>query len=817
MRSPIVVLLIGGSDDKPNKDKVFNSSYNAAPMTKKSPTRREPKASKRKSTRKQPGQTSYRQKALRLTIQLSLIAACLLLFWVINLNAVVREKFEGRRFQIPARVYSEAQEVYAGAAVRQAEFMSLLQQLGYRRSATAFQAGRYSVLSNQVNVYSRGFRFWDGEEPSQLLKVRFDGDGVSSVVDSNNKNVILARLDPLYLGQIYPGVTEDRVLYSLENIPETLVLGLLLIEDDRFFEHYGVSIRGIVRALAVNVMTGKATQGGSTLTNQLVKNLYLSSEKKLTRKINEAIMSLILEFHYSKNEILETYMNEVYIGQQGARSINGFGLGAEFYFGTTLQGLEIHQQALLVGLIKGPSFYNPRRHPERAKKRRDLVLGKWHEEGLIDEAEYQHALAEPLDVANKPGQASYPAFMDALRRQLNRDYRKNDLMVEGLSIYTTLDPVAQQALETVLSSSVSRVEDQYGLGANVLEGAAVLTRPSTGDILAMVGGRDAKASGFNRALDAIRPVGSLMKPAVYLAALEQGHTLSEMISDDEVAVSARDGSVWSPRNYDHESHGQVMLLDALAKSYNQATARLGMQVGLANVFDVIDRLGVSGDIPKVPSVMLGAHGMSAYQVAQMYQTIAGNGFYSPLNLVRAVSHPEYGVIQRYALQVSQRFEPKDIYLLQEAMHEVTQHGTAARIHRQLPPRWWVAGKTGTTDDNRDAWFAGFTGDRQLVVWVGRDDNQPTPLTGSTGALPIWIQTMKVLNPLPERRGVPANIVFESVNSAGVKVPSWCDDVRQVPFVKGTEPEKSLSCSSQVTQPRQKEEKDKWWKKLLGRS
>ncbi len=783
-------------------------------MAKKTSTQRPTKKTKSKSTKKSVKKRSFRQQAFRLSLQVGLILFCLMLFWLFYLNAVVRDKFEGRRFQIPARVYSEAQELYAGAPVRQAEFLALLQQLGYRRSDQAYQAGRYAVSANRVDVYSRGFRFWDGEEPSQVLKLSFDSSGVSQITDRSGQSIILARLDPLYMGQIYPGVAEDRVLHTLEDIPESLVLGLLLIEDDRFFEHFGVSIRGIMRALAVNIQSGRATQGGSTLTNQLVKNLYLTSEKTITRKINEALMSLILEFHYSKNDILETYLNEVYVGQQGARSINGFGLGAEFYFGTTLQGLAIHQQALLVGVIKGPSYYNPRRHPERARKRRDIVLGVWQEQGLISEQEYLRALASPLDVAAKPGKASYPAFMDALRRQLNRDYRKEDLLAEGLSIFTTLDPVAQQALEVVMTSGVKGVEGQYGLAQETLQGAAVLTRPSTADVLAMVGGRDPKASGFNRAMDAVRPVGSLMKPAVYLAAVEQGYTLAEMVSDADVAVSARDGTVWSPKNYDHESHGQIMLVDALANSYNQATARLGMEIGLANVFDVIERLGVKGDIPKVPSVMLGAHGMSPYQVSQMYQTIAGNGFYSPLNLVRAVSHPEWGVIQRYALQVSQRFEPKSIYLIQEAMHQVTLNGTAERITRQLSSSWWAAGKTGTTDDNRDAWFAGYTGDRQLVVWVGRDDNQPTPLTGSTGALPIWIQLMKVLDPIQERRGIPVGIVFEPVNYAGVKVPEWCDKARQLPFVAGTEPNKSFRCSSNEVEI--EKEDNKWWQNLFGR-
>lgn len=780
-------------------------------MAKKSNSRK--RSSKKKTSRKTPQKLSWLQRFAKLTIQLSIIGLCLLAFWMIYLNIIVRDLFEGSRFQIPARVYSEAQELYVGAPIRRHEFVALLGQLGYRNSAEPSQAGRYSENGQTVSVFTRGFRFWDGDEPAQKLSIRFNAQGISQVSGPNGQSVLLSRLDPLYLGQIYPGVAEDRVLYRLDEVPERLVLGLLLIEDDRFFNHWGVSIRGILRALMVNIASGEAVQGGSTLTNQLVKNLYLSPEKTLTRKINEALMSLILEFHYSKNDILETYMNEVYVGQQGARSINGFGLGAEFYFGTTLQGLELHQQALLVGLIKGPSYYNPRRNPERAKKRRDLVLGVWHEQGLIDDAEYMNALAQDLDTAKKAGQASYPAFMDSLRRQLARDYRKEDLLAEGLSIFTTLDPVAQKVLEQAIAEGVPATEARYGIDNGQLQGAAVLTRPSTADVLAIVGDRDPKASGFNRALDAMRPVGSLMKPAVYLSALEQGRSLATTVSDDDVFVGAGDGQVWQPKNYDKQNHGTPMMIDALAKSYNQATARLGMEVGLSNVFDVIDRLGVEGDVPAVPSVMLGAHGMSPFQVAQMYQTIAGNGFYSPLNLIRAVSHPAKGVIQRFDLKVSKRFEPEHIHLLQAALHETTQSGTAARVSRALPSNWWVAGKTGTTDDNRDAWFSGFTGDRQLVVWIGRDDNLPTPLTGSSGALPIWLNVMGDLDPLQERRGVPINITYVGVNNAGVNVPDWCDNTRSIPFAIGTEPSRGLSCSTD--EPKNETEKPSWWQKLFG--
>lgn len=784
---------------------------------KKAQTKRKAKAKPRSKPRTKAN-TKARKRwhpVLRIGLQLSIIGATLLAFWMIYLNAIVKEGFAGSRFQIPARVYSEAQELYAGAPIRHSEFVLLLDQLGYRSNAIVSQPGRFRVINTQeIEVYTRAFRFWDGQEPSQRLNLRFNSDGIQSVRNSQGQNVMLSRLDPLYLGQIYPGAAQDRILVRLNEYPELLILGLLLVEDDRFFEHYGISLRGIARAFVGNVASGSMTQGGSTITQQLVKNLYLTSERKLTRKIKEALMSILLEVHYDKNDILETYMNEVYVGQQGARAIHGFGLAAQFFFASTVQDLTIHQQALLVGLIKGPSYYNPRRFPDRAKARRNTVLDVWHTQGLITDAEWQRALTAPLDVLDQPGQASFPAFMDGVRRQLAESYRKDDLMNEGLQVFTTLNPVAQKALEQQVIVGLQTLETAQPAKAEPLQIAGVLTRPSTGDVMALVGDRNVKAIGFNRALDAQRPVGSLMKPAVYLAALEQGRSLVTPISDDTVAVAGRDGEIWQPQNYDKQSHGTPLLVDALANSYNQATARLGMEIGLINVFDAIKRLGVSGNVPAVPAVMLGAHGMSPMQVAQMYQTIAGNGFYTPLNFIRAVSHPEQGLLQRFDLKVEKRFEPSHIHLLQHALTEVTTTGTARSLSWRMPNVDSSWGKTGTTDDYRDAWYAGVAGDRQLVVWLGHDDNSPIGLSGSSGALPIWANVMNSLEPMPERLSVPAGIEYAYINASGVSVPEWCDSTRFMPFLAQQMPPSSQRCSA--TDSNTEPDAPSWLERIFGR-
>ena len=794
---------------------------NSTPRTRSrpSPSKRPKRTSASKprpSTRqrsKKPSTSRWARVRWRL-FQVGLVLSALVVVWMIYLNAVLRDRFEGQRFAVAARVYSEAQELYVGAPISADQMQQLLETLGYRLGPTASHPGRYSRNGQTLAVYSRGFEFWDRQEPAQRLVMDFNQGSLSQLRQVNGDPVLHARLDPLYLGQVYPGSKEERVLMPLDAVPSELIAGLLAVEDREFYQHWGVSISGVARALVANVRAGGVSQGGSTLTQQLVKNLYLTPDRSLWRKANEALMAVLMEWHYSKEDILETYINEVYIGQQGQMAVHGFGLGAQFFFGAPLQSLGTHQHALLVGLIRGPSFYNPRRNPERALARRNLVLDIWLDQGVIDAQTHQTARQQPLDVSRVPGQANHHAFMDMVRRQLATGYRREDLLAEGLSIFTTLDPIAQAEVERLAPQRLQQLEQGYGLEANALETAVVVSRPTTGDVIALIGGRNPDVVGFNRALDARRPVGSMLKPAVFLAALEAGYTLATPINDDTVSVVGADGQLWQPRNFDRVSHGSPLLIDALANSYNQATARLGMEVGLPEVFGVIERLGVNSRLPAVPSVMLGAHGLPPLEMAQFYQTLANNGFYSPMNAIRAVTHPSQGVLQRYEMRAEQRFDPELIYLLNDALHEVTLSGTGRRLQALLPRDWWMAGKTGTTDDNRDSWFAGHSGDRQVLVWIGRDNNAPTPLTGSSGALPLWADIMAALRPVQDRRTHPARIAFATVNSQGAGVAEACAEARLLPFVSGTEPTQHSRCNAAPDDP--EEAPASFWERLFSR-
>jgi len=555
----------------------------------------------------------------------------------------------------------------------------------------------------------------------------------------------LLRLDPLEIGSIFPSHGEDRLALTPDEIPQGLRDALVAVEDHNFYSHPGVDFVAIMRALWVNIRAGEVRQGGSTLTQQLVKNYFLDNRRTLGRKAREAVMAIWLDALYDKEEILTAYVNEVYLGQDGGRAIHGFGLGSRFYFGRPLAELELHEQALLVGLVRGPAYYNPWRHPERARQRRDLVLRRMLEEGLTDEDSAQAAMTKPLDILARGYRAGYhPAFLDLVRKQLATDYKEDDLTSAGLSVFTTLEPGVQRSAEEALSAGVRRLSKDAPARAE-LQGAAVITQLRTGDVLAVVGGRDTGFDGFNRAVAAARPIGSLVKPAVYLAAVEGGDfNFASRIADEPVEVQLPNGDTWRPSNFSGETHGEVTLARALAESFNLATVNLGMAIGVEQVADVLERLGAGTDIRPYPSLLLGALELTPFEVAEMYATLAAGGFRSRLLVVREVIDADGQPLGRYPIEVRQSFEAGAIYQVNRALMLVMERGTGKTAAGRLPAGLVTAGKTGTSDEFRDSWFAGFSGDNLAVVWLGNDDNSPTGLSGGRGALPVWADIMASL-------------------------------------------------------------------------
>jgi penicillin-binding protein 1B len=670
---------------------------------------------------------------------------CLCFFaWLIYLDAQVRYKFEGKRWALPAQVYARALEVYDGKALNVQNFKQELTLLNYRRVEHAKSAGEYAIHGANIHLITRAHDLPSGRYPSANFKFAIQGDVVQNLVSLGESNEQLYTLEPFKIGGIYPRVKEERILVKVEDLPKELIAALLVTEDRDYYHHFGISPFSIMRAMWVNIRAGRVVQGGSTLTQQLVKNFYLSRERSISRKFNEAFMSLMLETHYDKNAILETYLNDIYLGQSGATAIHGFGMASQFYFGKALEYCDLNEFALLVAMVKGPSYYDPRRFPERALKRRNLVLSLMRDEGVIIEAYYQDVAASPLGVMLKPKFQSnrYPGFMDLVKRQLRRDYNEEDLRTEGLKIYTTLDPQIQHRVEQSIEKLVPQLAEQKG--SPELQAGSVVTVVGTGEVVALVGDKNIRFNGFNRALDAVRPVGSLIKPAVFLSALAkpESYHLASMLSDKAFRIEFQDGQVWEPNNFDKKSHGEVPFYRALANSYNLAAARLGLDIGIETVHETLKKLGLDKDINPYPSLFLGAQSLSPFDVSKLYQTIASNGFNMPLRAIREVTDKHNKSVSRYPFQIEQVFPPEAVYLLQHALQEVMRTGTGRSAYQHLPENLNVAGKTGTTNENRDSWFAGFSGDYLGVVWLGLDDNGPMKLTGGTGALKVWTDFIK---------------------------------------------------------------------------
>ncbi len=755
------------------------------------PRRRRRSASSRKRGR--------RQTARRLISRVAAVLALAMLAYTVYLDVTVRQRFEGQRWPIPAHVYTRPLELYEGRHLTRERLVRELTELGYRRVDRAEHAGTYAVGGRGVDVVVRPFVFWDGLRPATSFTLSFRDGRVAALSGAGAANGIV-RLEPRLFGSISPIHHEDRDLVRLDQVPPHLINALLAVEDRNFYDHMGLDPRGLARALWVNVTSGRVVQGGSTLTQQLVKNFYLSKERTFRRKLTEMVMAALLELHYEKDEILEAYLNEVYLGQTGNRAIHGFGLGSLFYFGRPLHELQLPEAALLAGMVKGPSHYNPLRFPQRARERRDLVLRRMAELGFIDAQAARRATESGLGLSQQsaPAARAYPAYADFVRRQLRRDYRENDLRSEGLRIFTNLDPDIQRSVERAVRARATSIERARELPRGTLEVAAVVTRRDSGEVVALVGGREPRFAGFNRALEARRPVGSLIKPAVYLAALQRParFTLASLLEDSPLRVTQAGSPDWEPNNYDRQYRGRVLLLRSLADSYNASTARLGMAVGVDKVAALLRKLGIRRKFAAYPSLLLGAVDLTPLEVAQMYATLASGGFRVPLRSIRSVLSRDEQPLARYPLAIEQVIEPGPMALLDFGLQEVVRSGTARALRQRFPDDLRVAGKTGTTDDFRDSWFAGYAGDHLAVVWLGRDDNKPVGLSGASGAMSVWADIVAQLEFEPRDPLLPEDVELVAVDPASGRVADeFCESRLDMPFIKGSAPTERAPCAA----------------------
>ncbi|MCU4497996.1 penicillin-binding protein 1B [Acinetobacter ursingii] len=715
--------------------------------------------------------------------------------YLIRLDNIIREKFEGKRWDIPAKVFARPLELYTNAPVTQTDFSQELGLLGYKSTQNYTKSGSYVVQGNTMYVHTRGFDFGDSTEPEQVLQVSFANDQISDIRATKPSSTGIARLEPLLIGGIYPQHNEDRVLIKLDKVPKTLIEALVATEDRNFYSHNGISIRGTARALVSNV-TGGRRQGGSTLTQQLVKNFYLSPERTLKRKANEAFMAMLLELHYSKDEILEAYLNEVNLGQNGSYSINGYGLASQFYFGLPLRELNIAQQAYLVGLVQGPSLYNPWRNPEAALKRRNIVLNNMLVMGYLTQDQYDKESARPLGVVAKPslGPAKFPDFLDIVRRQLRSEYQENDLTNQGLRIFTTLDPIAQTRIQNAFKSTVEQIANRNPARLKDLQGAVLVQHPENGELIAAVGSTQ-DFTGFNRTVDAKRQVGSLLKPVIYLSAIESGrYNWASQIQDAAVNIPVGGDKSWTPKNYSGGEHGVVTLQQALAHSYNLSAVRLGQEFGLSTFSNNLKKFGVTSDIPNYPSAFLGAVNMSPMEMLSIYGNFATGGFKYPTRAIRSVVDANGHVLERFGLNVQQTIDPSAAYILNYGLQQVMRSGTGKAAYNTLSPDLNLAGKSGTTNDTRDSWFAGYSGNYLAVVWLGLDDNKITGLTGSSGALPVWTNVMKQLRQQPVNLRQTDDVQWQWIDSAtGHLSAQGCEGAMYIPLMRNNVPRQATVC------------------------
>jgi penicillin-binding protein 1B len=731
------------------------------------------------------------RKRRRLWPKVAAALALLAIGWGGYLAWSVGHEFEGRRWDLPAQVYAAPLELFAGRALAADDLVAELRRLGYREDPRLPGPGTYRLGLGRMEIATRGFDYAGDEEPERLVSLAFANGRIAALSEAQGGTAALVRLDPLLIGSLFPAHGEDRLVVAPSEIPPLLPAALKAVEDRRFDTHHGIDALAILRAAFVNVSAGEIRQGASTLTQQLVRSYFLSNERSWSRKIQEAFMAVALELRYSKDELMHAYVNEIYLAQDGARAVHGFGLASQFYFGKPLGELELHELALLVAEVRGPTYYDPRRHPDRALERRNLVLRVMTDGGLVEAADAEQAAKRDLGVVEGTRRsATQSAFLSLVRRQLAADYPARELERAGLTVLSTLDPAIQAAAEGALADGIAAV------GRNEdLDGAVVVTTPQTGEVRALVGGRHADVEGFNRALDARRQIGSLIKPAVYLAALESGrYNLATVVDDAPIEVKLDNGDLWSPHNFDDEAHGPVPLVRALAESLNMATVRLGLDVGLEPIRDVLQRLGLAQKPPLYPSMLLGALALTPVEVAQIYNTLANGGFRAPLRAVRDVVDENGKVLQSYPIEITQAIDPAIVYTLNQALVQVMERGTGRTVRRQLPADLTVAGKTGTSDDLRDSWFAGFTNDHLIVAWLGADDNRPIGLTGSSGAAKIWARVLPALEADSYHAPQPAGLEAAWVDyNTGASTAARCADAVQLPFPAKDAPARAFGC------------------------
>lgn len=759
-----------------------------------------------------------------LLLKLFIVFVALMAIYGVYLDQKIRSRIDGKVWQLPAAVYGRMVNLEPDMSISKNEMVKLLEATQYRQVTKMTRPGEFTVQTKSIEMIRRPFDFPDSKEGQVRARLTFDGDRLETIENlESNRQFGFFRLDPRLITMLSSPNGEQRLFVARNGFPDLLVDTLLATEDRHFYEHDGVSLYSIGRAVLANLTAGRTVQGASTLTQQLVKNLFLSSERSYWRKANEAYMAVLMDARYSKDRILELYMNEVYLGQSGDNEIRGFPLASLYYFGRPVEELSLDQQALLVGMVKGASIYNPWRNPKLALERRNLVLRLLQQQQVIDQELYEMLSARPLGVQPRGGAISpQPAFMQMVRQELQTKLGDKVKDLSGVKIFTTFDSVAQDAAEKAAVDGIPVLKKQRKLSD--LETAMVVVDRNSGEVRAMVGGAEPQYAGYNRAMQARRSIGSLAKPATYLTALSQPnqYRLNTWIADAPIALRQPNGQVWSPQNDDKQFSGQVMLVDALTRSMNVPTVNLGMALGLPAITDTWQKLGVAKDqLHPVPAMILGALNLTPIEVAQAFQTIASGGNRAQLSSLRSVIAEDGSVLYQSFPQAERAVPAQAAYMTLWTMQQVVQRGTGRQLGAKYPGLH-LAGKTGTTNNNVDTWFAGIDGREVVITWVGRDNNQPTKLYGASGAMSIYQRYLANQSPVPLNLTTPEDIVDMGVDDSGNFVcgggvrtlPVWTTDPDSLcqqnptqqptgnPFEQSSQPQQQ----PQQQQPQQQNEK-----------
>ena len=757
-----------------------------------------------RSKKKRRRRTGRIRLAAGILVPLTVLGAAVFLYEYVE----VTSRFEGRLWKLPSRVYSDHLVLRVGSQVPPRALTRRLDRSGYAER-TPSRPGLYSYRGGTLDVYLRAFDAPWGRVDPRRLRIRFVGNEVTSIESPRGQRLPTAVFEPELLASLFGSQQEEREVVQLAQIPRGMVLAVLAAEDSRFYSHHGVDPRAVARAALANLRRGRIVQGGSTITQQTVKNLYLGQERTWWRKTREVFMAAILDGRYTKERILEVYLNEVYLGQRGPVAICGAQAGARFYFGRDLHDLSLGEWALLGGLIRNPGGYNPFLHPDEALERRNHVLGAMQRLEFIGAEEARQAEAEDLQLAGVPAAFSRaPYVIDFVRSQLAEFYSTRVLSEQGLKIFTSVDTLFQESAERALRAGLERLDRDAALvrrqkDERTLQGLMLVTRPGTGEVLALVGGRDYRETQFNRAVQAVRQPGSSFKPFVYLAGFEaavrgdEGGLVPASMLEDEPVDLMSGGKSWHPVNHDGLFRGPVSVRWSLEKSHNVPTVRAAIHVGLSRVARVAERCGFERKFRPLPSLALGAQEVTPLELATAYGTLANLGKRAVPLIIKEVTDENGRPLQRRQVELSQAVTPQAAFLVTDILRGVMSRGTGASS-QVLGFHGLAAGKTGTTDDTRDAWFVGYTPSLLALVWVGYDDNSRTGLTGASGALPIWVNFMRragqASTHTPFRR--PEGVVRRLIDpKSGMLAVRGCPGREMELFAMGTEPRESCHLHS----------------------